>query len=159
MAIVLPKKKSAQRRNEFVHCSSRRLAPSDRASEIIVRKVGRRKLQNQRKIKTLGKKSCNGAPGEIRTPNPQIRSLVLYPVELRALWTAIAPAKFRRRTLHKARNDSKDGPPQGKIALQFSINAGAMPLLVRVLLSRMPENTVAGAREAASPMGRVNAIG
>jgi hypothetical protein len=25
-----------------------------------------------------------GAPGEIRTPNPQIRSLVLYPIELRA---------------------------------------------------------------------------
>jgi hypothetical protein len=26
----------------------------------------------------------NGAPGEIRTPDPQIRSLVLYPAELRA---------------------------------------------------------------------------
>jgi hypothetical protein len=26
-----------------------------------------------------------GAPGKIRTPNPQIRSLVLYPIELRAL--------------------------------------------------------------------------
>ena len=26
----------------------------------------------------------NGAPGEIRTPGPQIRSLVLYPAELRA---------------------------------------------------------------------------
>src|SRR4029077_1222872 len=26
----------------------------------------------------------NGAPERIRTPNPQIRSLVLYPVELRA---------------------------------------------------------------------------
>lgn len=25
----------------------------------------------------------NGAPEETRTPNPQIRSLVLYPVELR----------------------------------------------------------------------------
>ena len=25
-----------------------------------------------------------GAPGGIRTPNPQIRSLVLYPIELRA---------------------------------------------------------------------------
>ena len=25
-----------------------------------------------------------GAPGEIRTPDPQIRSLVLYPTELRA---------------------------------------------------------------------------
>jgi hypothetical protein len=27
----------------------------------------------------------NGAPEEIRTPDPQIRSLVLYPAELRAL--------------------------------------------------------------------------
>jgi hypothetical protein len=30
------------------------------------------------------RKERTGAPGEIRTPNPQIRSLVLYPVELRA---------------------------------------------------------------------------
>jgi hypothetical protein len=27
----------------------------------------------------------SGAPEEIRTPDPQIRSLVLYPAELRAL--------------------------------------------------------------------------
>jgi hypothetical protein len=27
----------------------------------------------------------DGAPEEIRTPDPQIRSLVLYPAELRAL--------------------------------------------------------------------------
>ena len=27
----------------------------------------------------------NGAPEEIRTPDPQIRSLVLYPAELRVL--------------------------------------------------------------------------
>jgi hypothetical protein len=27
---------------------------------------------------------ANGAPEEIRTPDPQIRSLVLYPAELRA---------------------------------------------------------------------------
>src|ERR1700722_8318806 len=31
-------------------------------------------------MKTMG----GGAPGETRTPNPQIRSLVLYPIELRA---------------------------------------------------------------------------
>ena len=30
------------------------------------------------------RKGFNGAPGEIRTPDPQIRSLVLYPAELRA---------------------------------------------------------------------------
>jgi hypothetical protein len=29
--------------------------------------------------------SLSGAPEEIRTPDPQIRSLVLYPAELRAL--------------------------------------------------------------------------
>jgi hypothetical protein len=28
--------------------------------------------------------SLDGAPEEIRTPDPQIRSLVLYPAELRA---------------------------------------------------------------------------
>src|SRR6187402_1362114 len=28
--------------------------------------------------------SENGAPGEIRTPDPQVRSLMLYPTELRA---------------------------------------------------------------------------
>jgi hypothetical protein len=30
----------------------------------------------------------NGAPGEIRTPDPLVRSQVLYPTELRALWQA-----------------------------------------------------------------------
>jgi hypothetical protein len=35
-----------------------------------------------------------GAPGEIRTPNPQIRSLVLYPVELRALTREKVLASF-----------------------------------------------------------------
>ena len=42
------------------------------------------------KLATAGQKNMNicreyGAPGKIRTPNPQIRSLVLYPIELRAL--------------------------------------------------------------------------
>src|SRR3546814_15785330 len=31
-----------------------------------------------------GFRVVNGAPGEIRTPDPQVRSLVLYPAELRA---------------------------------------------------------------------------
>jgi hypothetical protein len=30
--------------------------------------------------------SLCGAPGEIRTPDHQVRSLVLYPAELRAHW-------------------------------------------------------------------------
>ena len=38
----------------------------------------------------------NGAPEEIRTPNPQIRSLMLYPVELRA--RIRRPATRRRET-------------------------------------------------------------
>jgi hypothetical protein len=38
-----------------------------------------------------------GAPGEIRTPNPQIRSLVLYPVELRAQPEAPGRAMAARR--------------------------------------------------------------
>ena len=34
--------------------------------------------------------ACNGAPGEIRTPDPLVRSQVLYPTELRALmWLAL----------------------------------------------------------------------
>jgi hypothetical protein len=34
--------------------------------------------------KTLNILDISGAPEEIRTPDPQIRSLVLYPAELRA---------------------------------------------------------------------------
>lgn len=33
-------------------------------------------------------KKKNGAPGAIRTPGPQIRSLMLYPAELRVHWSA-----------------------------------------------------------------------
>jgi hypothetical protein len=33
--------------------------------------------------------SRNGAPEEIRTPDPQIRSLVLYPAELRARFSLV----------------------------------------------------------------------
>ncbi len=37
----------------------------------------------------------NGAPGEIRTHDPQIRNLVLYPTELRARYLAYI-MKYRR---------------------------------------------------------------
>src|SRR5450755_4511749 len=49
-------------------------------------KVSRRRLQTGAMLKRDMKSSewFNGAPGEIRTPDPQIRSLVLYPAELRA---------------------------------------------------------------------------
>src|SRR5262249_6353543 len=43
------------------------------------RLVGSRKITNS---------NTYGAPEEIRTPDPQIRSLVLYPAELRALASA-----------------------------------------------------------------------
>jgi hypothetical protein len=38
----------------------------------------------------------DGAPEEIRTPDPQIRSLVLYPAELRALDSAAETASGSR---------------------------------------------------------------
>jgi hypothetical protein len=41
---------------------------------------------------------CNGAPEEIRTPDPQIRSLVLYPAELRARRDRIAKGEDGRRS-------------------------------------------------------------
>jgi hypothetical protein len=40
------------------------------------------------KYQPLGKERKSGAPGAIRTPGPQIRSLVLYPAELRVHWSA-----------------------------------------------------------------------
>ncbi len=36
----------------------------------------------------INKERVNGAPGAIRTPGPQIRSLMLYPAELRVHWNA-----------------------------------------------------------------------
>ena len=38
--------------------------------------------------KNAAKPLKNGAPGAIRTPGPQIRSLMLYPAELRVHWSA-----------------------------------------------------------------------
>src|SRR5574338_113981 len=40
--------------------------------------------RGKRKSRRGGRLCRNGAPGEIRTPDPQVRSLVLYPTELRA---------------------------------------------------------------------------
>jgi hypothetical protein len=39
----------------------------------------------------------NGAPGAIRTPDPQIRSLMLYPAELRVRGAPLLGAHFRIR--------------------------------------------------------------
>ena len=46
-----------------------------------------------------------GAPEEIRTPDPQIRSLVLYPAELRA------------RLAHRAGNVPEASKPAGNASL------------------------------------------
>ncbi len=45
-------------------------------------------ILTDRNLRMYGSGNCNfdGAPGRSRTHNPQIRSLVLYPVELRAQW-------------------------------------------------------------------------
>ena len=49
-------------------------------------------------MRSAGIDAKNGALGKIRTPDPQIRSLVLYPAELRAHSPAagIAPAQGGR---------------------------------------------------------------
>ena len=51
----------------------------------------RSSLPSAKRLWLLGE---NGAPGRIRTSGPQIRSLVLYPAELRARSAALwAPAR------------------------------------------------------------------
>jgi hypothetical protein len=48
--------------------------------------------KKSRLIKLLISLWKNGAPEEIRTPDPQIRSLVLYPAELRVRAAAVTTA-------------------------------------------------------------------
>ena len=82
--------------------------------------VAARAIADQAKVS----QERDGAPGEIRTPDPQIRSLVLYPAELRApVWPSwqrsiatgrrtklvksAKPGKLRRR--EAARGQRKSG--------------------------------------------------
>ena len=57
---------------------------------VLERKCNRRHVRRGAMTTSRDAKEClnksgkNGAPEEIRTPDPQIRSLVLYPAELRA---------------------------------------------------------------------------
>src|SRR5215468_7629489 len=51
-------------------------------------------------------KLYHGAPGEIRTPDPQIRSLMLYPAELRALRNKAGVAVSRRQEMVKVKPGS-----------------------------------------------------
>jgi hypothetical protein len=52
--------------------------------------------QDERLVGKVQKKE-NGAPGAIRTPGPQIRSLMLYPAELRVHGDALLGAPLRIR--------------------------------------------------------------
>jgi hypothetical protein len=50
-------------------------------------------IEFQQGVRRCGQRGGrNGAPKEIRTPDPQIRSLVLYPAEL---WVHITASKRR----------------------------------------------------------------
>src|SRR3990170_7204636 len=73
--------------------------------------------------------SMNGAPEEIRTPDPQIRSLVLYPAELRARDIAGMGA-----SLIRPRGQRKSYPPglglEGNLALTVP-SGPQLPDLVR----------------------------
>ncbi len=63
--------------------------------------------------------SLTGAPEEIRTPDPQIRSLVLYPAELRALIPL--PGTGPAETGHSYRFD----PPLARVWQRFMPSACA----------------------------------
>jgi hypothetical protein len=52
---------------------------------------------NVTRVSSTAKSLINGAPEEIRTPDPQIRSLVLYPAELRARFRLMFAGSRARR--------------------------------------------------------------
>src|SRR6266849_6310953 len=60
-------------------------AGSQRAPSQNLRTSWKQILQNGLQNGAANKQLSSGAPGRIRTADPQIRSLVLYPAELRAL--------------------------------------------------------------------------
>ena len=85
---------------------------------------------------------CSGAPGEIRTPDHQVRSLVLYPAELRALSRKIMTARcrfvkpfrnFRRRCCHRATRrkaavklaETEGFEPSMELLTPYSLSRGA----------------------------------
>ena len=64
-------------------------------------------------------KRKNGAPGAIRTPDPQIRSLVLYPAELRA------PEAEGIAERPSGRNPERPQPGRGAVRPPFCPVRGA----------------------------------
>src|SRR5690606_23748501 len=85
----------------------------------------------RRLVKTLADPNglqWNGAPGEIRTPDPQVRSLMLYPAELRAragryrTAYAAAPTPWRRaEPVQCARFDALAASERAILARQHAI--------------------------------------
>src|ERR1700680_4837952 len=85
-------------------------------------------------------KNLDGAPGEIRTPDPQIRSLVLYPAELRArrvlaigfaaYWQASAAAAGRQGSRRPTASPTGIAPrvPGRRRANSLGLGLGAKPL-------------------------------
>jgi hypothetical protein len=63
-----------------VNCLARKLAITWQPD--LISRSGR--FRNVQRRAVQKETALSGAPGEIRTPDPQIRSLVLYPAELRA---------------------------------------------------------------------------
>ena len=56
--------------------------------ETVFSQLGQLAELEQHAANRLWQRKESGAPGAIRTPGPQIRSLMLYPAELRVHWSA-----------------------------------------------------------------------
>jgi len=65
-------------------------------------------LQSIRCVCLLSANIFTGAPGEIRTPDPLVRSQVLYPAELRALSLLSGLLKTGRRDYNKILTEAND---------------------------------------------------
>jgi hypothetical protein len=94
---------------------------------------------------TLGANSVfwSGAPEEIRTPDPQIRSLVLYPAELRALWLRVT--RQRRIAI------GSFSPWQGIGASGSSLGARRAPRRGAQSLRRGPSGSPASSLPGSQP--------
>ena len=75
---------------------------------------GKKKFRIQNGL-DKGNRRRIGPPGEIRTPDTQVRSLVLYPAELRAearsLGFSLKKVKAEAKNLHSARENCMSGAP------------------------------------------------
>src|SRR5260370_32922890 len=67
----------------------------------------------------------SGAPEEIRTPDPQIRSLVLYPAELRALLCQARTGKRGRGGRGIAKASVRRWQGFGSAGVRFDAGAGS----------------------------------